>query len=249
MSTDLYAGQRINVVDSTEHMHTRPEVGEWDAIAVTVPEGTAITATEPALIQGFFGFALQDSCEDDKDTIGLQMKPAEYEVGEDQIDDSKDFLKGEDVYWDQGNKELTTESALWETAIDHSDTPATMISNLETALDALGFEDQYEIDEENEVYTITFDISAGETRLIADLDGLSVTGEVTFERTQDYDPDEGDEEIWVLDMDDGTGGDFDLGVDPLWVGVVSVEKDDDNVVWFLLASFTEQPVTSEYSAT
>jgi len=245
MSTDLYAGQRYNFVDSTEYMHTRPEVGEWDAIAVTIPEGMEVKATEPVLIQGFFGFALQDSCEDEEDTIGVQMKPAEYEVGEDHINTSQDFKKGKDVYWDTANKRLTESSARWVNDISYSSSAGTMQSNLETALDALGFADKYSISEVGEVYTIEFDICVGETRLVADFDGLSISGEVSLERTQNFDPDEEEEEIWELDIGDATDNDFALGVDCLWVGKVSVKKDDDNVVWFLLASFSYQPTPVE----
>jgi len=240
--TDLYAGQRYNFVSETEHPHPRAEVGEWDAIAVTVPEDVSVDAGEFVYIGGFFGVALQESEEGSEDEIGIQMKPAEYET--DQIDVGDDFVKGTNIFFDPVNREFSESDWNWESAA-HA-TGSTMEANIEGALEDLGFDaDLFTVsDEGDEEFHITFDVEAGITRLGVNLDSLSGTGEVSYEKTQDCNfDDEG--EVWEIDIDNASGGSLDIGVEGLWAGLVSVEKDDDDIVWFLLPAFNYQPTTDE----
>jgi len=245
MNADLYMGQKTNYVPSTEHMHERAQVDYGRTVTLTVPEGMAVEPAQWLLLSGFFGIALQQSPADEATEIELQIMPAQYET--DAINDSDAFVLGTDMYWDPGAGEFVEADERWETGITYSDTPATMESNLESALDDLVGEDNYSISEETETYTIEFDVGVGETRLIADLDSLSVTGEVTLERTRDFNAADGEGEIWELDIGDATAGTFDLGIDCLWVGRVSDAKDDDDVVWFVLAPLNLQTTASEYT--
>jgi len=247
--TDLYAGQRWNFVSETEHPHPRAEVGEWDAIAVTIPEGREVDEGDFIFIGGFFGVALQASKADSEDSIGVQMKPAEYETDQVASDNTDDFEKGADIFFDPVKEEFSEDEDDWET-ISH-DTGATMVASIESGLEALGFDsDDFTVAHAgDEVFTIAFDESVGTTRFTMSLDSLTGTGEVSFEKTQDYDVYEEEGEEWSVDIDNATGGSLLIGIEGLWAGKVTVAQDTDDVFWFILPAFNYQPVVENDAVT
>lgn len=233
---DLTAGQKINVVTSTTHMHECPEVSEAEAVVVTIPEDRVVEEGEFGLFDGFFGVALNGSEDGSEDGVVVQIKFAEYET--DQIDTADSFLKGTEMYWNPGQQEFDEAAEAAVSDITYSDTGSTMITNLETALDTLLGAGNYTVAEEDgvtEEYSITIDTNLGEVRLTADLSGLTGSGDVSFERTQAYSGDNDTAEVYTLIVGNATGSDLELSIEFLYAGRVSVKKDSDDIVWFILA--------------
>lgn len=233
---DLTAGQKINVVSTTTYMMERAEVSEAEAVVVTVPEDRVVEEGDFGLFDGFLGVALNESEAGSEDEVVIQIKYAEYET--DQVDADDDFLKGTEMYWNPGLQEFDEATGVAVSDITYNATGATMISNLETALDTLVGAGNYTVAEEDdtdEVYSITFDIDLGEVRLTGDLSGLTGSGDVSLERTQAYSGDDGNAEVWTLTVGNATGSDIELSIEFLYAGRVSVAKDSDGVVWFILA--------------
>jgi len=84
------------------------KISDGKSVKVTVPENTTIEAGKFYLLDGFFGCAMQSVTTGVSQTaeVVLNIEQAEYET--DQINTADAFAKGSLVYYDPGNKVLTT---------------------------------------------------------------------------------------------------------------------------------------------
>lgn len=96
-----------NPVPVTVHELARAKVGDGKSITVTVPQNTTVNAGEWALLDGFFGLAMQSAVTGAGETkdIVLTIEQAEYET--DQISTSQAFAKGTAIYWNATTKKFT----------------------------------------------------------------------------------------------------------------------------------------------
>ncbi|PZM62234.1 DUF2190 family protein [Paenibacillus dendritiformis] len=99
-----YQGSPVPV---TVHELSRSKVSDGKSVTVTVPENTTVTAGEWALLDGFFGLAMQSATTAAGETkdIVLTIEQAEYET--DQISTSQAFAKGTPLYWNATTKKFT----------------------------------------------------------------------------------------------------------------------------------------------
>lgn len=99
-----YIGQPI---PSTTYSAIRAKVGDGKSVIVTVPGNTTIDAGKLYLLDGFLGFAMQSVTTGEGETkeVILNIEMAEYET--DQIDVTKAFTVGTEIYWDNTAKKLT----------------------------------------------------------------------------------------------------------------------------------------------
>ncbi|PZM63638.1 DUF2190 family protein [Paenibacillus dendritiformis] len=99
-----YQGSPVPV---TVHELSRSKVSDGKSVTVTVPENTTVTAGEWALLDGFFGLAMQSAATGAGETkdIVLTIEQAEYET--DQISTSQAFTKGTPLYWNATTKKFT----------------------------------------------------------------------------------------------------------------------------------------------
>jgi predicted RecA/RadA family phage recombinase len=99
-----------NPVPTTVYQQGYFKVSDGKSVRVTVPASSEYKAGELALISGFLGFLTRDV----KTGVGetaeaiLAIEVAEYET--DQIDATKDFDKGDKIYWDASTSKLTTDA-------------------------------------------------------------------------------------------------------------------------------------------
>lgn len=100
-----YKGQPV---PSTTYQSFRAKVSDGKSVRVPVPENTKIAAQQFYLIGGFFGAAMQSvkTGAGETEEIILDIEQAEFET--DQIDPTKAFAFGDQVYWDATNNQLTT---------------------------------------------------------------------------------------------------------------------------------------------
>ena len=95
-------------VPSTLHAAARAKVSDGKSVKVTVPAATTIEAAKFYLLDGFLGAAMTTvttAAGETAETV-LDIDLAEYET--DQIDTTRAFAKGGDIYWDTTNNRFTT---------------------------------------------------------------------------------------------------------------------------------------------
>lgn len=100
-----YKGQPI---PSTVLPITQIKISDGKSVDVTVPASNGVQAGEFCVVDGFFGVALQTVDKDSNTNgilIALQIEQAEYITG--QIDTSKTFEKGSELYFDPATKKFT----------------------------------------------------------------------------------------------------------------------------------------------
>jgi len=100
-----YKGQPV---PSTVHHSYRAKVSDGQSVRVPVPENTEIVAQRFYLIASIFGASMQSVKTGEGETaeVILDIEQAEYET--DQIDATKAFAVGDQIYWDATNSVLTT---------------------------------------------------------------------------------------------------------------------------------------------
>lgn len=86
-------------VPTTVHESYRAKVSDGKSVEVEIPEKTTIENQKFYELGGFFGSATQsvETEAGEKETIVLTIEQAEFET--DQIDESKDFKPGEEIYF------------------------------------------------------------------------------------------------------------------------------------------------------
>ena len=99
-----------NPVPSTTYQQGYFKVADGNSVRVVVPENSNIQAGQILLLDGFLGFAMRDVKTGEGETAEaiLAIEVAEYET--DQIDATKDFNKGDKIYWDASTSKLTTDA-------------------------------------------------------------------------------------------------------------------------------------------
>lgn len=100
-----YKGQPI---PSTVLPITQIKISDGKSVDVTIPASNGVQAGEFCVVDGFFGVALQTVDKDSNTNgtlIALQIEQAEYITG--QIDTSKTFEKGSELYFDPATKKFT----------------------------------------------------------------------------------------------------------------------------------------------
>jgi predicted RecA/RadA family phage recombinase len=99
-----------NPVPTTVYQQGYFKVSDGKSVRVTVPASSEYKAGELALISGFLGFLTRDVKTGAGETAEaiLAIEVAEYET--DQIDATKDFDKGDKIYWDASTSKLTTDA-------------------------------------------------------------------------------------------------------------------------------------------
>lgn len=99
-----------NPVPTTVHQQGYFKVSDGKSVRVTVPANSEYKAGQLVLIDGFLGFITRDvktAAGETAEAI-LAIEVAEYET--DQIDATKDFDKGDKIYWDASTSKLTTDA-------------------------------------------------------------------------------------------------------------------------------------------
>jgi predicted RecA/RadA family phage recombinase len=102
-----YKGQPV---PSTTYQKGYFKVSDGKSVRVTVPANSEYKAGQLVLIDGFLGFITRDvktAAGETAEAI-LAIEVAEYET--DQIDATKDFDKGDKIYWDASTSKLTTDA-------------------------------------------------------------------------------------------------------------------------------------------
>lgn len=86
----------------------RAKISDGKSVRVTVPENSKVEAQTFALVEGFFGVAMQSVSTGSGETeeIVLNIEQAEYET--DNITIANTFDVGSPVYYDKATKKLTT---------------------------------------------------------------------------------------------------------------------------------------------
>ena len=99
-----------NPVPTTVHQQGYFKVSDGKSVRVTVPASSEYKAGQLVLIDGFLGFITRDVKTAAGETVEaiLAIEVAEYET--DQIDATKDFDKGDKIYWDASTSKLTTDA-------------------------------------------------------------------------------------------------------------------------------------------
>jgi len=99
-----------NPVPTTVHQQGFFKVSDGKSVRVTVPASSEYKAGQLVLIDGFLGFITRDVKTAAGETVEaiLAIEVAEYET--DQIDATKDFDKGDKIYWDASTSKLTTDA-------------------------------------------------------------------------------------------------------------------------------------------
>jgi predicted RecA/RadA family phage recombinase len=99
-----------NPVPTTVHQQGFFKVSDGKSVRVTVPASSEYKAGQLVLIDGFLGFITRDVKTATGETVEaiLAIEVAEYET--DQIDATKDFDKGDKIYWDASTSKLTTDA-------------------------------------------------------------------------------------------------------------------------------------------
>lgn len=99
-----------NPVPTTVYQQGYFKVSDGKSVRVTVPASSEYKAGQLVLIDGFLGFITRDvktAAGETAEAI-LAIEVAEYET--DQIDATKDFDKGDKIYWDASTSKLTTDA-------------------------------------------------------------------------------------------------------------------------------------------
>lgn len=84
------------------------KISDGKSVDVTVAASNGVNAGEFAVIDGFFGLALKTINAEENtagEVIALQIEQAEYIT--DQIDTTKTFTKGAELYFDPATKKFT----------------------------------------------------------------------------------------------------------------------------------------------
>lgn len=105
-----YTGQPI---PSTVINISQVKISDGKSVVVTVDAGAGITAGQFAVVDGFFGVAMQTVVAADNiigTDISLTIEQAEYIT--DQIDTAKAFAKGTALYFDPARSLFTDDSAV-----------------------------------------------------------------------------------------------------------------------------------------
>jgi hypothetical protein len=105
-----YIGQPI---PSTTININQVKISDGKSVEVTVDAGSGVTAGQFAVIDGFFGVAMQTvvAAENTAGTnIVLTIEPSEYIT--DQVDPAKTFAKGAALYFDPARLLFTDDSAV-----------------------------------------------------------------------------------------------------------------------------------------
>ena len=99
-----------NPVPTTVYQQGYFKVSDGKSVRVTVPASSEYKAGQLVLIDGFLGFITRDVKTAAGETVEaiLAIEVAEYET--DQIDATKDFDKGDKIYWDASTSKLTTDA-------------------------------------------------------------------------------------------------------------------------------------------
>lgn len=87
------------------------KISDGKSVDVTVAASNEINAGEFAVIDGFFGLALKTINAEENtagEVIALQIEQAEYIT--DQIDTTKTFTKGAELYFDPATKKFTDDN-------------------------------------------------------------------------------------------------------------------------------------------
>ena len=87
------------------------KISDGKSVDVTVAASNGINAGEFAVIDGFFGLALKTINAEENtagEVIALQIEQAEYIT--DQIDTTKTFTKGAELYFDPATKKFTDDN-------------------------------------------------------------------------------------------------------------------------------------------
>jgi hypothetical protein len=102
-----YKGQPV---PSTTYQKGYFKVSDGKSVRVSVPEQTELKAGQLYYREGFLGFVTRDVKTEAGQTAEaiLTIEVAEYET--DQIDATKDFDKGDKIYWDASTSKLTTDA-------------------------------------------------------------------------------------------------------------------------------------------
>lgn len=103
-----YIGQPV---PSTVININQVKISDGKSVDVTVAASSGVNAGEFAVIDGFFGLALKTINAEENtagEVIALQIEQAEYIT--DQIDTSKTFTKGSELYFDPATKKFTDDS-------------------------------------------------------------------------------------------------------------------------------------------
>lgn len=102
-----YKGQPV---PSTTYQKGYFKVSDGKSVEVSVPANSDLKAGQFAYLDGFLGVITRDVKTGAGETAEaiLAIEVAEYET--DQIDATKDFNKGDKVYWDNTNKRFTTDT-------------------------------------------------------------------------------------------------------------------------------------------
>lgn len=102
-----YKGQPV---PSTTYQKGYFKVSDGKSVRVSVPEQTELKAGQLYYREGFLGFVTRDVKTEADQTAEaiLTIEVAEYET--DQIDATKDFDKGDKIYWDASTSKLTTDA-------------------------------------------------------------------------------------------------------------------------------------------
>jgi len=87
------------------------KISDGKSVDVTVAASNGVNAGEFAVIDGFFGLALKTINAEENtagEVIALQIEQAEYIT--DQIDTTKTFTKGAELYFDPATKKFTDDN-------------------------------------------------------------------------------------------------------------------------------------------
>lgn len=87
------------------------KISDGKSVDVTVAASNGVNAREFAVIDGFFGLALKTINAEENtagEVIALQIEQAEYIT--DQIDTTKTFTKGAELYFDPATKKFTDDN-------------------------------------------------------------------------------------------------------------------------------------------
>lgn len=95
-------------VPTTVKRISRAKVSDGKSVRVTVPESTKVTAQSFALIEGFFGVAMESVSTKAGETAEISLNIAQEEFETDQITTADTFDRGELIYWDESNSKLST---------------------------------------------------------------------------------------------------------------------------------------------
>jgi predicted RecA/RadA family phage recombinase len=134
-----YKGQPV---PSTTYQKGYFKVSDGKSVEVSVPANSDLKAGQLYYREGFLGFVTRDVKTEAGQTAEaiLTIEVAEYET--DQIDATKDFDKGDKIYWDASTSKLTTDAkavfAGVVTATKDTDNVIWFVLLADTSLEVIG---------------------------------------------------------------------------------------------------------------